>query len=251
MTPGPVRIVYVGHATVLVEMDGVRLLTDPMLRPRMLHLRRAGKVDAPALRGIDAVLISHLHFDHLDVASLRRIGRDVPIVAPPGAGALLARKRFSSVTELGVDEELRVGELAIRGTPARHDAARLPFGSRAEPMGYVITGSRSVYFAGDTDVFEGMAGLGPIDVALVPIWGWGPVLGPGHMDPQGAAEAVRLIRASVVIPIHWGTYFPLQAALRGRPAFLDWPAEEFEQRVRQIAPEVEVRVLRPGEETAV
>ena len=197
MTPGSVRIVYVGHATVLVEMDGVRLLTDPMLRPRMLHLRRAGKVDAQALRDIDAVLISHLHFDHLDVASLRRIGRDIPIVAPPGAGALLARKRFRSVTELGVGEELRVGELAIRGTPARHDAARLPFGARAEPMGYVITGSRSVYFAGDTDVFEGMAGLGPIDVALVPIWGWGPVLGPGHMDPQEAAEAVRLIRASV------------------------------------------------------
>jgi L-ascorbate metabolism protein UlaG (beta-lactamase superfamily) len=251
MTPGSVRIVFVGHATVLVEMDGVRLLTDPLLRSRMLHLRRAGKVDERALEGIDAVLISHLHFDHLDVASLRRIGRDVPIVVPRGAGALLTRKRFGSVTELGIGEELHVGELAIRGTPALHDAARLPFGSRAEPMGYVIAGSRSVYFAGDTDVFEGMAGLGPVDVALIPIWGWGPVLGPGHMDPQVAAQAVGLIRASVVIPIHWGTYFPVQTAIRGRPAFLDGPPEEFEARVRQIAPEAEVRVLRPGEETVV
>jgi L-ascorbate metabolism protein UlaG (beta-lactamase superfamily) len=251
MTPGPARIVYVGHSTVLVDMDGVKLLTDPLLRSWLLHLRRAGKVDARTLREVDAVLISHLHFDHLDITSLRRIGRDIPIVVPRGAGALLARKRFSSVTELGVGEELQVGELAIRGTPAHHDHSRLPFGSRAEPMGYVISGSRSVYFAGDTDLFEGMAGLGPIDVALIPIWGWGPALGPGHMDPREAAQAVRLVRASVVIPIHWGTYFPLQTAVRGRPAFLDGPPEEFEARVREIAPDAEVRVLRPGEETSV
>ena len=85
-------IEYVGHATVLVDLDGVRLLTDPLLRNRVAHLRRAAKVDAGALRGVDAVLISHLHYDHLDLPSLQRLGREMPVVAPHGAGALIRRK---------------------------------------------------------------------------------------------------------------------------------------------------------------
>ena len=242
---------YVGHATVLVDMEGVRLLTDPLLRPRLLHLRRAGRVDATVLRGVDAVLVSHLHFDHLDVPSLRLLGRDLPIVVPRGAGRLLRRRGFTSVRELEDGDETRVGGVTIRGTPALHDSTRRPFGARARPLGYSIRGSRSVYFAGDTDVFADMAALGPVDVALVPIWGWGPSLGAGHMNPRAAAEAVRLLQASVVVPIHWGTYFPLQSALRGIPKFLEDPAAEFTTRVREVAPDVDLRVLRPGEETIV
>lgn len=249
MGPGAARIVYIGHATVLVDMDGVRLLTDPVLRPRLAHLRRVGKVDVEALRDIDAVLISHLHLDHLDIPSLRRIGRDTTVVAPRGVSPLLKKRGFTSVEELGVGEELRVGELTVRATPAVHDWRRTPFGLRAEPVGYVIEGSRSLYFAGDTDVFEEMAALGPVDVALVPIWGWGTSLGPGHMDPPAAAEAARLLRASIVIPIHWGTYFPLHTALRRIRSFLEAPVEEFRSHMRETAPEADVRVLRPGEET--
>jgi len=245
------HITYVGHSTVLVDMDGVRLLTDPLLRPRLLHLRRVGKVDASALRDIDAVLISHLHFDHLDVASLRQLGRDVPVVAPRGSGRLLKRKRFRTVTELGVGDELRIGDLVIRGTRALHDPGRVPLGRRVEPMGYVLAGSRSVYFAGDTEVFEGMAALGPLDVALLPIWGWGPSLGPGHMNPRSAADAARILRTSIAIPIHWGTYFPLDTGLRGAPDFLDAPPEEFRAVMREVAPDVEVRVLRPGDQTDI
>jgi L-ascorbate metabolism protein UlaG (beta-lactamase superfamily) len=245
------RITYVGHATVLVDMDGVRLLTDPLVRPRLLHLRRVGTVDADVLRGVDAVLISHLHFDHLDIQSVKRLGRDTPIVVPRGAGSLLTKKGFGSVTELGVGEEIRIGGVVIRGTPALHQPGRIPLGRRVEPMGYVIAGSRSVYFAGDTDVFDGMAALGPVDVALVPIWGWGPSLGPGHMDPRSAAEAARILRASIAIPIHWGTYFPLQTALRGAPAFIDAPPGKFLACMREVAPDIEVRVLRPGDQTNI
>ena len=251
MAVGAARIVYVGHATVLVEMDGVRLLTDPLLRPRLVHLRRAGSVSPEPLEGLDAVLISHIHFDHLDFASLRRLGRDVPMVVPRGAGGLIERKGFSSVTELGLGEELRVGALTVRATPAVHDAGRAPFGRRAQPLGYVIEGLCSVYFAGDTDVFDGMGSLGSLDVALVPIWGWGPSLGPGHLNPRTAARAVRLTGASTAIPIHWGTYFPLQAARRGLPVFLRSPALEFAAHMREIAPDVRVVVLRPGAETIV
>ena len=90
-SPGA-SIRYVGHATVVVDLGGVRLLTDPLLRNRVAHLRRAVKVDPDALRGLDAVLISHLHYDHLDLPSLEKLGRDMPVVAPRGAGALIRRK---------------------------------------------------------------------------------------------------------------------------------------------------------------
>ena len=92
---------WIGHSTVLVELDGVRLLTDPLLRNRVAHLRRAAKVDPAALRGIDTVLISHLHYDHLDMPSLQRLGREMPVVAPRGAGALIRRQAGSTnVTEI-------------------------------------------------------------------------------------------------------------------------------------------------------
>jgi len=251
MAAGAARIVYVGHSTVLVDMDGVRLVTDPLLRRRLLHLRRVREVSTQILSGVDAVLISHVHFDHLDFPSLRQLGRAVRLVVPRGAGDLVEGKGFSSVTELDVGEELRLGAVMVRGTPALHDAGRTPFGRRVEPISYVLDGTSSVYFAGDTDLFDGMASLGPIDVALVPIWGWGPHLGPGHLNPRAAAEAVRRTGASTAIPIHWGTYFPLHAALRGRPAFLEGPAEEFSACMREVAPGVEVRVLHPGEETVL
>lgn len=247
-----VRIEYVGHATVLVAMDGVRLLTDPLLRNRVAHLHRAVRVDAGALRGIDAVLISHLHYDHLDLPSLQRLGRDVPLVVPRGAGSLLRRKgRFANVVEVSPADELRVGALTLTATEADHDGSRLPFGARAQPVGYRIVGGRSVYFAGDTAVFDRMADLGPVDVALLPIWGWGPALGPGHMDPAGAARAASLLAARVVVPIHWGTYFPLHHGLMRPPRWLETPPEEFRARMAEIAPDIEVRVLAPGAATVV
>jgi L-ascorbate metabolism protein UlaG (beta-lactamase superfamily) len=249
MTPRAARIVYVGHATVLVDLDGVRLLTDPLLRPRLMHLRRVGKVDASVLRGVDAVLVSHAHFDHLDLPSLERLGRELPVVVPRGAGGLLRRRGFRAVTELDVGDELRVGALMVRGTPALHPSERMPFGMKADPMGHLIVGSRSVYFAGDTERFDGMAELGPVDVALLPIAGWGPTLGPGHMGPGEAAEAAQLLRAGTAIPIHWGTLFQMHKALRGAPELVERPAEEFVERLRRLAPEIVARLLRPGEET--
>ena len=201
------------------------------------------------LRGVDAVLVSHAHFDHLDLPSLERLGRELPVIVPRGAGGLLRRRGFRAVTEIEVGDELHVGALSIRGTPAVHPAERLPFGMKAAPMGHLIGGSRSVYFAGDTELFDGMAELGPVDVALLPISGWGPSLGPGHMGPGEAAEAARAVRATTAIPIHWGTLYPMHTSFRGAPEAFERPPEEFVERLREIAPEIEARVLRPGEET--
>jgi L-ascorbate metabolism protein UlaG (beta-lactamase superfamily) len=244
---------YIGHATVLVDLAGVKLLTDPVLRNRVAHLRRAAKVDPTALRGVDAVLISHIHYDHLDLPSLQRLGRELPVVVPRGAGGLVRRKGGrTSVLELREGERAEIGAVTVRATHADHDTGRMPFGITADPLGFLIEGGgRTVYFAGDTDLFDGMAELGPVDVALLPIWGWGPTMGPGHLDPVRAAKAAALLGARVAIPIHWGTYFPIHLGLRGAPAFLDTPPAIFEQSLREYAPETELRVLRPGETTEI
>jgi len=242
-------IQYVGHATVFVDLDGVRLLTDPMLRNRVAHLRRATRVSPRAVRGVDAVLISHGHYDHLDLPSLEKLGKKLPIVVPRGLGGLLRKKRFASVLEVEAGETLSIGDVQIRAVPAEHDRGRAPFGASADPVGYVISGSSSIYFAGDTDLFDDMAGLGPVDVGLIPIWGWGPGLGGGHLDPERAAEAVALIGPKIVIPIHWGTYFPIHLGLTGKPGFVDLPPVAFAAALKDRAPDVELRVLRVGEET--
>jgi L-ascorbate metabolism protein UlaG (beta-lactamase superfamily) len=237
------RITWLGHATVLVELGGVRLLTDPVLRSRVLHLRRQGP--APGIRsGVDAALVSHLHYDHLDLPSLRMLEPKPRLVCPAGAGGFLGRAGFPGAEELSPGESLEVEGVLVEATPAEHDGRRRPRGPVARPVGFMLRGDRSIYFAGDTDLFDGMAELGPADLALLPVAGWSPKLGPGHLDPQDAARAAALVRARVAVPIHWGTLHPFT---RARGAWFTDPPIEFAAQVAELAPGVEVRTLAPGE----
>jgi len=236
----------VGHSTVLIEQDGVRFLTDPLLRPRVAHLKRHGSTPRPP-RDVDVVLISHLHHDHLHLTSLRALPNRPRVIVPNGAGEWLGRLAVRA-DELGAGDSMEVGGVAIRAVAAEHGSDRRPGGPAAEPLGYVVGTRPSVYFAGDTDVFDSMAELAPVDVALLPVAGWGPRLGPGHMNAERAARAVELLRPRVAIPIHWGTFHPTYA--RRGPWFTD-PPREFAAHVEVLAPSVEVRVLEPGESTCV
>jgi L-ascorbate metabolism protein UlaG (beta-lactamase superfamily) len=243
------RITFVGHATVLIELGGMRLLTDPVLRPRLLHLiQRHPALPADHLSDrIDAVLISHLHHDHLDFPSLKRFPRDVPVIVPAGAGRTLRRRGFTAVTELAAGESASIGAAEVVATRAVHEGRRFKTGPRVEAAGYEIASAeRRVYFAGDTDLFEEMAELaGRIDVALLPIAGWGPRLGTGHLDPDTAAEAAVLIKPRVVVPIHWGTL--IRRDMRDRAdEFFGGPPRRLAERLRELAPEVELTVLAPG-----
>jgi L-ascorbate metabolism protein UlaG (beta-lactamase superfamily) len=208
------RVTWLGHATVLVELGGVRLLTDPVLRSRVAHLRRHGPAPAPPRR-IDAVLVSHLHYDHLDLPSLRMVEPRPRVVCPVGASDFLARAGFREADELAPGESAEVGEVRVEATPADHDGTRRPGGPVANPIGFRLRGEHSVYFAGDTDLFDGMEDLGPVDVALLPVAGWSPKLGPGHMDAERAARAAALLRPRVAVPIHWGTLHPRTRARGG------------------------------------
>jgi L-ascorbate metabolism protein UlaG (beta-lactamase superfamily) len=249
--PTGLTITWLGHATVLLDLDGVRVLTDPVLGDRIGPLVRiAPRPPLDGLDHLDVVVLSHLHADHADVRSLRRVAGSALVIAPAGAGDWLRGKGLAHVAELRAGAEARIGGLRVRATPALHDARRWRFGPAADPVGYLLGGSTSAYFAGDTDLFDGIDELrGAVDVALLPVSGWGRTLPPGHLDPERAAQAVALIAPRVAIPIHWGT-FALPRRVRG-PGKPDAPAQEFAAGCARAAPGVEVRVLAPGERTVV
>lgn len=236
------RILYVGHATVAVELDGIRFVTDPVLRGRVAHLRRV--LAAGAAPQVDAILVSHAHYDHLDRPTLRRFDRHTPIVVPRGLRRLV--RRFERIVELSSGEETAFGPVRVRATHAEHPGSRPPFFRTTKALGFALLGSRRVYFAGDTDLFPAMEGLVPdLDVALLPISGWGPRVPAGHLDPQRAAEALTLLRPRVAVPIHWGTFGLLHRQPRAEA--LRRPVDEFARAAAERAPQVEVRVLQPGE----
>jgi L-ascorbate metabolism protein UlaG (beta-lactamase superfamily) len=231
----------------MIEMDGIRLLTDPLLRSRVAHLGRL--VDAPNFNGsrMDAVLISHMHWDHLDLPSLRLLGYDTHLIVPRRAAKYLKKKGFRNVEEIGRYEQTKVGGVTIMATPAEHPGSSPFFGPTVESLGYLIKGSQEVYFAGDTDLFPEMETLSAaIDVALLPVWGYGPTLGAGHLDPYRAAKSLSSVDPRVAVPIHWGTYCPI-GMLWMHMAFLRYPPRMFEEHARIMAPDVDIRILEPGQ----
>jgi len=242
--PTGLTITWLGHSTTLVETGGARLLTDPLLRNRVAHLRRVvppvGVID-----GIDAILLSHAHRDHLDVPSLRRLPR-VPIVVPAGNAGTLRGAGLSQIVEVEPGDEIELNGVRITATLALHDSRRGLRKSDARAVGYVIGDTARTYFAGDTDLTAEMADLrGAIDVALLPVSGWGPRVPAGHLDPVRAALALKRIEPRTCIPIHWGTYRPLY---RRTPYAADaGAAERFRQIAATLTPAVDVRVLQPGE----
>ncbi len=143
---------------------------------------------------------------------------------------------------------MSVATVDVQTVPARHSDRRGPHSRVAAPaVGYVVRWSgRAIYFAGDTDLFPEMSDLAPVDVALLPIWGWGPTLGDGHLDPRRAAEATALVDARQVVPIHWGTFSP-SIVRRRPPAWLAEPVERFRSELDRIGLVDRLRPLAPGE----
>ena len=251
---------FLGHSTVRVEMAGRTVLTDPLLADTVGLLRRVVPLPDPATwAGVDLVLISHLHGDHLHLPSLRMLGTGTRIVVPRGAGSWLRRRGFTHVTELAAGETITDGHLRITGVRAEHSGhrwgPRSTHGPATESLGFLLQGGgATVYACGDTGLFDGMALLGEraVDVALVPVWGWGPSLGPGHLDPVSAAEAVARVRPRFAVPVHWGTLTfagmtHVPSPLRGRMRrLLVDPPRSFATEVAARGLDTRVVVTEPG-----
>jgi len=241
---------FLGHATVLLDFDRLRVLTDPFLRDRLGPLQRHGQVPDPAgLDAVDVVVISHGHPDHFDPASLAALpGRPV-VVVPRGLADVVRPWVQGEIVEVTAGDVVVVDGLTVRVVDARHWIS--PRAPRAEPVGFILSDGPSVYFAGDTGRFDGMRDLaGAVDVALLPVWTWGPHLGPGHLGPRSAAEALRDIAPAFAVPVHWATLYPRRLhRIWGGP--LAEPGERFAAHARHLAPDVDVRVLRPGEATSI
>jgi L-ascorbate metabolism protein UlaG (beta-lactamase superfamily) len=251
---------FVGHSTVRVELAGHAVLTDPVLTNRVSALTRVTRPATAADRAdVDLVLLSHLHGDHVHLPSLRLLSPHVRVVVPRGAGDWLRAKGVRNVDELAPGETLSHGDLHITGVRADHSGhrwgPRLTHGPQAAAMGHLIEGAgRRVYAAGDTDLFPEMAALKDLDVALLPVWGWGPTLGPGHLNPRRAATAVDLLKPRVAVPVHWGTLaltgLPQAPGKHGRRMrhLLKHPPLEFAQAVAELGLSAKVLVTTPGED---
>jgi L-ascorbate metabolism protein UlaG (beta-lactamase superfamily) len=244
-------LTWLGHSTVVIDVDAARLVTDPLLRPHAGVLRRRGQRPfAPAWAGADAVLLSHLHHDHAELSSLRSLG-DVPVLTGPENAAWLQRRGLHGV---GIEwdwVDVLSGFLQVRLVPAVHKHRPMPHRPNAA-YGHLVRNARwCVWFAGDTSLYDDMAvipglvGRSHVDVAIVPVGGWGPRLSKGHMSPEDAAIACAMVRARWALPVHWGTLHP-PLFDRFDLHWMDRPAQDFHLALTELAPDCRGIRLRPG-----
>jgi len=247
---------WLGHSTVVIDLDGARVVADPLLLRHNGILRRRGVQPAQsAWAGADAVLLSHLHYDHAELGSLRLLG-NVPIYTA-AANAQWARRKDLDGRAIGTDAWTPIGkgDVEIRLTRAIHESRPMPHRPNAA-NGHLVRGpSGRVWVAGDTELFDDMARLpdaagGPIDLAVVPVGGWGKRLSGGHMGPVEAAIACRMVGARWAVPVHWNTLH-LPAVRTWPHDWMDAAGPEFVAALAREAPDCRAAVLGLGEMIAV
>jgi L-ascorbate metabolism protein UlaG (beta-lactamase superfamily) len=255
------QVTWLGHSTVYLEIDGIRILTDPVWSKRASPFRWAGPkrffaplISLEALPVPQVVAISHDHYDHLDEATLHRIKHwDTRFVVPLGVGARLVKWGVPAehIIELDWWEATRVSGLEITCTPARHASGRMLFDKDKTLWGgYAFRGPKHrVYFSGDTGMFPGLAEigqrLGPFDLTMIEAGAYSQAWPDWHMGPEQAVQAHAMVRGNVLLPIHWGLFDlaahswiePIERVLvaakpRGITVATPRPGESFEPTAR-------------------
>ena len=238
-----------GHSTSTWQDGDTTVLFDPVLTARLGHLRRVrGPVPPPQAADADLVLISHLHADHAHLPSLRLIPASAVLIVPVGSRRLFKpiTARGVSLSEVEPGDLVELGGLRIRVLAADHDGRRHPGSPHRGPaLGYLVEGNHRCWYPGDTGPHFAFDEVAHVDLALMPVAGWGPTLGQGHLDAQQAAQAVRRTQPAHAVPVHWGTWWPI--GLPQRPDLIDRPAVAFADRVARLAPSTRVHVLRHGQ----
>lgn len=245
----PNTVTYIGHATVLLRLNGVTALTDPLYSEYVGIYRRyvAPGVPLQDLPALDLILLSHGHWDHLDTATLQRLDKGAVLIVPDGLQEDVRGLGFREVRGLTQGETTTVRGAAVTAVPVQH------WGTAC---GYLIRKGKAVYFAGDTGLFAGMRAIGEqgtIDLALLPIGAYRPHLSfvPGasramrrvHMAPEDVPPVAEMLDAGLVVPVHWGTF-----KLTGEP--IDEPLERLQRVIRGQDLAGRVRIVVHGETTA-
>lgn len=251
------RITYIGHATLLLEVAGARILTDPNFDPalgRFLPRVSPPGIALAALPKLDAILVTHAHADHLSFASLDALPRDIPLIAPPPIAQWLHRLGYRHAEPLAPGASERLGEITIYAQEARHVGARYGVDRwrSAANMYLLDAGGSSTLFAGDTALTPDTHRLAEdrltpggrrLDVALLPIghapW-WKPGFRRGHLTSDDALTLFERLRARYLIPYHWGTFNHVTST-----------AFDAMTRLRQLltahARAEDVKIIEPGE----
>jgi L-ascorbate metabolism protein UlaG (beta-lactamase superfamily) len=250
------RVTYIGHATLLIEIGQQRLLTDPNFDDtlgRFLPRVSEPGIALSALPTLDGILLTHAHADHLSFRSLDQLPREIPLFAPPAVAAWLIRLGYSQARPLPADSQVSIGGVTVHAASACHQGSRYSFDRwRSAANMYLIDASdETCFFAGDTaltpdthrvvaDVVHGN-GRG-LDIALLPIghapW-WKPGFRRGHMSADDALNLFDRLEARYLVPYHWGTF---QHVTSG--------AYDAVNRLKLLLPEYrrrsDVRILEPG-----
>jgi L-ascorbate metabolism protein UlaG (beta-lactamase superfamily) len=238
-----------GHSSSTWQDVDTTVLFDPVLTARLGHLRRVrGPVPAPNAAGADIILISHLHADHTHLPSLRLVPASAVLIAPAGSRRLLEpiTARGVQLREVEPGDLLESGGLQIRVLAADHDGRRHPGSPHRGPaIGYLVQGSRRCWYPGDTGPDLSLEEVRHVDIALVPVGGWGPTLGQGHLDAQQAAQVIGRTNPDHAVPVHCGTWWPV--GLPQRPSLIDRPSVAFAEHVARLSPTTSVHLLRHGQ----
>lgn len=230
-----VRMTWVGHSTLLIQAGGRSILTDPMFSARCFPVQWAGPkravppgVPFRELPPIDAVVVSHAHYDHLDDATIRRLGPRSAYLVPKGLGPWMRKRGLNRIREMDWWYEEELLDLKVTCLPAQHFSARTPFDTNKSLWcsWMIEVAGWTIYFGGDSGYFPGYrqiaARFPSIDVAALPIGAWKPrfVMKPVHLNPPEAVQAFRDLGARHFVPIHWGTFKLTDEALDQPPRAL-------------------------------
>lgn len=218
------RVTWLGHSTLLIEIDGITLLIDPVWAERASPFTFMGpkRFHAPPLAldklpKIDAVLISHDHYDHLDHETIEALGDSIPLyIVPLGIGAHLEYWGVSAdhIVERDWWQEFKLGEVILAATPARHFSGRSMLDSDQDKTlwsGWAAVGPKHrVYYSGDTAMFPEFTEIGdrygPFDMTMIETGAYNQAWSDVHLGPEQALDAHKMVRGGLYMPVHWGTF---------------------------------------------
>jgi L-ascorbate metabolism protein UlaG (beta-lactamase superfamily) len=254
------KVTYIGHATLLLELGGVRLLTDPNFDAKLGRI--LPRVSPPGialeqLPTLDAILLTHAHADHLSFDSLERLPRSIPLFAPPVIAKWLRRLGHTHAVDFAPGESVRIGDATIRAASATHRGNRYGYDRwRSSANMYLLDAAETAFFAGDTALVDDThhlvektlwANERELDLALLPIgyapW-WKPGFRRGHLTHDDALTLFERLRARMFVPYHWGTFRHVTATAHDA-------IRRLRERVDEQKLDATVRIIEPGESLEV